>query len=159
MRKMLRKFGGSIDMSSNASNVLQGNPLLLSRREAAEYLGISKQTLAIWNCTGRYRVPFIKIGRLVKYRKSDLDAFIASNLKGASWPEDAPDEKRLIHARQNRFRALPRGALFCWKANPIVARVMTTGLRANFRCMPSLCIPNPIFSSDVRYVSLNALLI
>lgn len=71
-------------MSSNASNVLQGNPLLLSRREAAEYLGISKQTLAIWNCTGRYRVPFIKIGRLVKYRKSDLDAFIASNLKGAS---------------------------------------------------------------------------
>jgi hypothetical protein len=26
----------------------------------------------------------VKIGRLVKYRKSDLDAFIASNLKGAS---------------------------------------------------------------------------
>jgi excisionase family DNA binding protein len=56
---------------------------LLTRQEAADYLGISKQTLAIWNCTGRYRIPFVKIGRLVKYRKSDLDAFIAGNLKGA----------------------------------------------------------------------------
>jgi len=57
---------------------------LLTRREAALYLGISEQTLAIWKCTGRYQLPFVKIGRLVKYRKSDLDAFIAGNLRGAS---------------------------------------------------------------------------
>ncbi len=81
---MWRKLGGTNDMSENASNASSRNPLLLNRREAAEYLGISKQTLAIWNCTGRHQVPFVKIGRLVKYRKSDLDAFIASNLKGAS---------------------------------------------------------------------------
>jgi excisionase family DNA binding protein len=49
---------------------------LLSRREAAQYLGVSEQTLAIWKCTGRYNLPTVKIGRLVKYRQSDLDQFI-----------------------------------------------------------------------------------
>jgi len=67
------------------SNVSQLHPLsgLLSRREAASYLGVTEQTLAIWKCTGRYSLPCVKIGRLVKYRQSDLDAFIARNLKGA----------------------------------------------------------------------------
>jgi excisionase family DNA binding protein len=57
---------------------------LLTRREAAAYLGISEHTLAIWKCSGRYQLPFVKIGRLVKYKKSDLDAFIAHNWRGAS---------------------------------------------------------------------------
>ncbi|MBX9948735.1 MAG: helix-turn-helix domain-containing protein [Candidatus Obscuribacterales bacterium] len=52
---------------------------LLTRREAAAYLGVSEQTLAIWKCTGRYNLPYIKIGRLVKYKLSDLNAFIARN--------------------------------------------------------------------------------
>ena len=50
---------------------------LLSRKEAAAYLGVAEQTLAIWKTTGRYSLPVVKIGRLAKYRKSDLDAFIA----------------------------------------------------------------------------------
>lgn len=54
---------------------------LLSRKEAAVYLGIAEQTLAIWHCTKRYDLPCAKIGRLVRYRKSDLDAFIARNMK------------------------------------------------------------------------------
>jgi len=49
---------------------------LLSRREAAHYLGVKEQTLAVWLCTKRYNLPFVRIGRLVKYKKSDLDAFI-----------------------------------------------------------------------------------
>lgn len=56
---------------------------LLTRREAAAYLGVSEQTLAIWKCTGRYSLPYVKIGRLVKYRKHDLDAFISRNLNSA----------------------------------------------------------------------------
>ena len=51
---------------------------LLSRKEAAAYLGVAEQTLAVWKCLRRYSVPCVKIGRLVKYRKSDLDAFIQS---------------------------------------------------------------------------------
>ncbi|MBS2007156.1 MAG: helix-turn-helix domain-containing protein [Cyanobacteria bacterium SZAS TMP-1] len=56
---------------------------LLSRSEAASYLGVAKQTLAIWACTMRYDLPYVKVGRLVRYRKSDLDQFIAKNLRGA----------------------------------------------------------------------------
>jgi len=41
---------------------------LLSRKEAADYLGVTEQTLAIWKCTGRYNLAYVKIGRLVKYK-------------------------------------------------------------------------------------------
>jgi excisionase family DNA binding protein len=49
---------------------------LLTREEAAAYLGIAPQTLSIWKWAKRYDLPFVKIGRLVKYKRSDLDAFI-----------------------------------------------------------------------------------
>ena len=55
---------------------------LRSRREAADYLNVAPQTLAVWACTKRYDLPMIKIGRHVKYRQSDLDAFIARNTFG-----------------------------------------------------------------------------
>lgn len=49
---------------------------LLNRREAAEYLGVTEGTLAVWASLKRYSLPYVKIGRLVKYRRTDLDAFI-----------------------------------------------------------------------------------
>lgn len=52
---------------------------LMSRAEAAEYLGLSAHTLAIWKSTGRVKLPVVKIGGLAKYKRSDLDAFIAAN--------------------------------------------------------------------------------
>ncbi len=51
---------------------------LLTREEAATYLGLRPQTLATWTCEGRYNLPFIKVGRSVRYRRSDLDAWLAS---------------------------------------------------------------------------------
>lgn len=56
---------------------------LLNRREAAAYLGVAEQTLAVWKCTKRYNLPYVKVGKLVKYRKQDLDEFIAKNLQSA----------------------------------------------------------------------------
>lgn len=52
---------------------------LVSRKEAARYLGLAPQTLAQWACGGRRHLPWVKIGRKVQYKKSDLDAFIATN--------------------------------------------------------------------------------
>ena len=54
----------------------KSSDLLLSRREAAKYLGITESTLSVWACTKRYSLPYVKLGRLAKYRLSDLDAFI-----------------------------------------------------------------------------------
>lgn len=51
---------------------------LLTRKEAAEYIGVSPETLAVWKCTGRYNLPCVMVGRLPRYRKFDLDAWIAS---------------------------------------------------------------------------------
>ncbi|MCK7578398.1 MAG: helix-turn-helix domain-containing protein [Chromatiales bacterium] len=50
----------------------------LTRTQAAEYLGIKPKTLAVWASTGRYALPFLKVGRLAFYELDDLDAFIAA---------------------------------------------------------------------------------
>ncbi|MFO0868447.1 MAG: hypothetical protein U0935_05820 [Pirellulales bacterium] len=36
-------------------------PELLTREQAAEYLGIKPQALAVWATTRRYDLPFIKV--------------------------------------------------------------------------------------------------
>lgn len=58
--------------------MLNENDRLLSREEAAEFLGVSKGTLEVWASTGRYDLPYIKVGRLVKYWLSDLITFANS---------------------------------------------------------------------------------
>ncbi|MGD7037276.1 helix-turn-helix domain-containing protein [Methylotuvimicrobium buryatense] len=57
---------------------------LFSRSEAAIYLGVSTKTLAIWASTRRYDLPMVKIGRLAKYKKADLDAFITRRTQGGA---------------------------------------------------------------------------
>lgn len=56
---------------------------LFNTSEAAQYIGVTEKTLAVWRCVGRYNISFIKVGRLVKYRKSALDAFLDSRTHGA----------------------------------------------------------------------------
>lgn len=51
---------------------------LLSRNEAAAYLGVTPQTLAVWQSKRRYNLKMVKVGGLAKYRKADLDAFVES---------------------------------------------------------------------------------
>lgn len=50
---------------------------LLSRRQAADYINVKYGTLGVWASTKRYRLPFIRVGRDAKYRKSALDNFLA----------------------------------------------------------------------------------
>jgi excisionase family DNA binding protein len=53
----------------------------LNRKKAADYLGVTEGTLAVWACTGRYELPFIKVGRKVFYRQRDLDTFLESRMQ------------------------------------------------------------------------------
>lgn len=55
---------------------------LLNREEAAQYIGVQPQTLAVWATTGRYGLPMIKVGRSVRYRKTDLDQWLARRTVG-----------------------------------------------------------------------------
>lgn len=54
--------------------------ILLDRKSAAKYLRISPGTLAVWDCTKRYDLKPLKVGRSVRYRKSDLDNFVERQL-------------------------------------------------------------------------------
>ena len=61
---------------------------LVDRKVAAEFLGVKAHTLAVWATTNKYKLPYVKIGRLVKYRISDLEAFVEQNLKQHNQIED-----------------------------------------------------------------------
>lgn len=56
-------------------------PALLNEADAAYYLGLSRTTLRQQRCDGaRDRrvppIPFIRLGRAIRYRVADLDAYI-----------------------------------------------------------------------------------
>lgn len=53
---------------------------LLSRNAAAAALGVKPQTLASWATSGRYSLPFVKIGSRAMYRLADIENFIAEHL-------------------------------------------------------------------------------
>lgn len=50
----------------------------LTTQQAADYLGMRKQTLDLWRSSGRNQIPYFKLGRAVRYLRSDLDAFLAT---------------------------------------------------------------------------------
>jgi hypothetical protein len=52
---------------------------LLDTTAAAAYIGSTPATLNTWRCTKSVRIPYIKCGRSVRYRKSDLDEFLERN--------------------------------------------------------------------------------
>jgi excisionase family DNA binding protein len=58
-------------------------PKLLTRKEAAEVLGVRPETLAVWHCTRRYKLPLVKVGRSCRYRLADLEAWLATRTVGA----------------------------------------------------------------------------
>jgi excisionase family DNA binding protein len=65
----------------NIDKIRKPSPLsdpLLSASQTAEALGISVGTLQNWRHSGRYPLPYVKIGGLVKYRLSAVEDFAES---------------------------------------------------------------------------------
>lgn len=54
---------------------------LLDEKQAAEILTVEPGTLSVWRSTGRYKIPFVKVGRRVRYRHSDLLAWLESRTR------------------------------------------------------------------------------
>lgn len=54
----------------------------LTRKEAAEYLGVSKVFLAQDATTRRHGVPFFKLGAKVFYTRTDLDEWLTARRVG-----------------------------------------------------------------------------
>ena len=49
---------------------------LRTESEAAQILDLKPGTLQVWRSTKRYPLAYVKVGRLVRYRQSDLEAFL-----------------------------------------------------------------------------------
>lgn len=58
------------------ASIVNRNRDLVDDKAAAEILDTNPGTLSVWRSTGRYALPFVKVGRKVRYRVSDLEAWI-----------------------------------------------------------------------------------
>ena len=56
--------------------LVQSGKDLLDEKAAAAVLDVTPGTLSVWRSTGRYALPFLKVGRKVRYRHSDLLAWL-----------------------------------------------------------------------------------
>lgn len=63
------------------SQIVQRTSDLLDEKEAAEVLAVSPGTLSVWRSTGRYNVPFVKVGRCVRYSRSALEEWLESRTR------------------------------------------------------------------------------
>ncbi len=50
----------------------------LTLAQAADHLDIATHTLAVWGCTQRYPLPYLKVGRKVRYLEPDVEEFLLS---------------------------------------------------------------------------------
>jgi excisionase family DNA binding protein len=67
--------------SQNLSKLVVLSVKLLDDKQAAEYLSVSPGTLSVWRSTGRYALKFIKVGRAVRYRMTDLDEWLEARVR------------------------------------------------------------------------------
>ena len=68
-------------MNQNQFVTTQNTNDLLDEVSAAAILAVTPGTLAVWRCTGRYNLPFIKVGRKVRYRRSDLVTWLENRTR------------------------------------------------------------------------------
>ena len=60
----------------STQTVINSSRDLLDEQQAAIAIDVTPGTLSVWRSTGRYKLPFIKIGRKVRYRRADLEAWL-----------------------------------------------------------------------------------
>lgn len=60
---------------------------LLDTKQVAPMLDIKPGTLEVWRSTGRVSLPYVKVGHLVKYRRSDVLKFIERNTRSTTTKE------------------------------------------------------------------------
>jgi predicted site-specific integrase-resolvase len=64
------------------------NPLL-SQRDAARLLGLSIRTLERWRVSGEVNLPYVKLGRSVRYTLEGVERCVASRTRASTSEETA----------------------------------------------------------------------
>ena len=76
-REIVKEIAGTLGFTE------KDVPTQINEAAASKVLGVKATTLCNWRTTGRYALPYIKTGRLVRYRVADLAAWIAKRRTGA----------------------------------------------------------------------------
>lgn len=63
------------------AQIVQRTSDLIDEKQAAEVLSVEPGTLSVWRSTGRYKIPFIKVGRNVRYSRKALEAWLESRTR------------------------------------------------------------------------------
>jgi len=77
----------------DSKNGTVAQPGLLTVREAARYLAVSVSTLYGW--VWQRRIPFIKMGRALRFDPRDLEAFVEAS-------KQHPSDSRTMHCYNRR---------------------------------------------------------
>jgi excisionase family DNA binding protein len=56
---------------------------ILTPTEAAQIIGVKEQTLAKWRQFGRHNLPYIKSGKVIRYRRKDIETWLNAHCVGA----------------------------------------------------------------------------
>ncbi len=91
----------SLRIENNALMPLGSKEKMLSRREAAEFLGLRENTLAIWAIKKRYDLPMYKVGKNIKYKIADLQKFKEGIPLSDAIDGNSKDKKRKIRNVNN----------------------------------------------------------
>jgi len=66
-------------MSQLSKPITLADDVLIDQVAAGALLGIPPKTLQKWRSTHETNLPYIRIGRAIRYRTTDLKAFIDAN--------------------------------------------------------------------------------
>lgn len=70
-----------MEMTETTSSIT--NKALMTESAAADFLGVSIRTMQAWRVRGG-GPRYAKMGKAVRYRPSDLDAFVAENMAAST---------------------------------------------------------------------------
>jgi len=71
-------------MAATTRNISLDDNLIVDTYEASILLCTPEKSLIKWRSTGEHNIPYIKIGRNVRYRTQDLRAWVEAHIQGGA---------------------------------------------------------------------------
>jgi hypothetical protein len=71
-------------MAAITRNISLDDNIIVDTSEAATLICTPEKSLIKWRSTGEHNIPFIKIGRNVRYRTKDLRNWIEAHVQGGA---------------------------------------------------------------------------
>ena len=69
-------------MSVQPHRITLDDNVIVNTSEAARLIRTPEKSLIKWRSTGEHNIPYVKIGRNVRYRTADLRKWIEAHIQG-----------------------------------------------------------------------------